>query len=143
MKIFIAGSMSFALEIIKTRKDLEDMGFEADYAPDTHDCFEKPHLKLNEDMDHCERTDIMKSCMDIQENCDAILLLNHPKDGTHGYNGSHSLIELGLAYYLKQKIFLLYPPPPKETARYWVEVMHMKPIILNGDISKIKERLKV
>lgn len=143
MKIFIAGSMSFAKEIIDAKKTLEGLGLEADFAPDTHDCFEKPHLKLNEDMEHCERTDIMKACMDIQQDCDAILLLNHPKDDTHGYIGSHSLIELGLAYYLKQKIFLLYPPPPKETARYWVEVMHMKPTILNGNVYKIKEHLKV
>ncbi len=133
--------MHFAKEMVETKKLLEKNGFEVDFAPDTYDCLKNPNLKLNEDLEHCERTDIMKACMHLQENCDAVLILNHPKEGIDGYIGTHSLIELGLAYYLKQKIFLLYPPPPKEEARYHVEVMHMKPIILNGDINKIKEYL--
>ncbi len=139
MKIFIAGSMSFAGKIIETKKVLKEMGFESDFAPDTLDCFNNPHLKLNEDLDHCEQTDIIRSCMNAQEKCDAILLLNYPKDGIDGYIGSNCLIELGLAYYLRQKIFLLYPPPPPEKARYHVEVMHMKPIILDGEISKLSK----
>lgn len=79
--------------------------------------------------------------MNFQEKCDAILVLNHKKNDLDGYIGTHSLIELGLAYYLKQKIFLLHPPPPKHKARYHIEVMHMKPIILHGNIEKIKEHL--
>lgn len=137
MKIFIAGSMSFAKEFVETKKILEELGFLAEFAPDTHDCLNNPHLKLNEDLEHCEKTDIMRACMDIQKDCDAILVLNYPKQGFEGYIGTHSLIELGFAYYLNQKIFLLYPPPNQEKARYHVEIMHMKPIILNGDLSKI------
>lgn len=139
MKIFIAGSMSFAKEIIETKELLKKIGFDSDFAPDTYDCFNSPHLKLNEDLEHCEKMDIIRACMNAQEACDAILLLNYPKDGVVGYIGSNCLIELGLAYYLKQKIFLLYPPPPQDQARYHVEVMHMKPIILDGDISSIKK----
>lgn len=139
MKIYIIGSMTFAKEMIDAKKLLEENGFEAEFAPDTYDCLNNPNLKLNEDLEHCERMDIMKACMDLQENCDGVLLLNHPKDGVNGYIGSHSLIELGLAYYLKQKIFLLNPPPKE--ARYYVEVMHMKPAMLNGDILKVKDYL--
>jgi hypothetical protein len=139
MKIFIAGSMSFAKEIIEAKEILKKLGFESDFAPDTHDCFNNPHLKLNEDLEHCEKMDIIRACMNAQENCDAILLLNHPKDGVDGYVGSNCLIELGLAYYLKQKIFLLYPLPPKEKARYHVEIMHMKPIILDGNVGNLKK----
>jgi len=139
MKIFIAGSMSFAKEFVETKKILEELGFLTEFAPDTYDCVSNP--KLNEDLEHCERTDIMRACMDAQEDCDAILVLNHPKEEFEGYIGTHSLIELGLAYYLKQKIFLLHPPPTPEKARYHVEVMHMKPIILHGDIYKLKEHL--
>ncbi len=136
MKIFIAGSMHFAKEFVETKKILEEFGFEADFAPDTFDCIKNPFL--NEDLAHCENTDIMRTCMDAQEKCDAILVLNYPKEGIEGYIGTHSLIELGLAYYWKQKIFLLHPPPSKEKARYHVEVMHMKPVILHGDLNKIK-----
>lgn len=142
MKIFIAGSMTFAKEMIKTKKLLKEIGFEGDFAPDTQDCFDNPELRLNEDLEHCERIDIARACMNIQKDCDAILILNYPKGGINGYIGPHSLIEMGLAYYLKQKIFLLYPPPPLEKAGYYIEVMHMKPVILNGDIYKIKEYFK-
>ena|SRR3989344_50178 len=142
IKIFIAGSMQFAKEFIDTKKLLEEMGFLADFAPDTYDCFNNPDKKLNEDIDHCEKIDIMRACMNAQEDCDAILVLNYQKEGINGYLGAHTLIELGLAYYLKQKIFLLYPPPPKEKARYHVEVIHMKPIILDGDIKKLRNYLQ-
>jgi len=139
MKFFIAGSMSFAGKIIEAKGILKELGFESDFAPDTYDCFNNPHLNLNEDLEHCERTDIIRACMNVQEKCDAILLLNYPKGGADGYIGSNCLIELGLAYYLKQKIFLLHAPPPSEKARYHVEVTHMKPVILNGDMSLLKE----
>jgi len=138
-KIFIAGSMHFAKEFVEAQKVLEEMGFETAFAPDTHDCVKDP--TLNENLEHCEQTDIMRACMNEQENCDAIIVLNHPKEETKGYIGTHSLMELGLAYYLKQKIFLLHHPPAPEEAKYHVEVMHMKPIILEGDINKIKEHL--
>jgi hypothetical protein len=52
--------------------------------------------------------------------------------------GASVLMEIGLAYYLKKKIFLLYPPPPLDVAKYSHEVLIMQPIILNGDLSKIK-----
>jgi hypothetical protein len=138
MKIFIAGSMSFAKEIIETKVQLKRLGFDSYFAPDTYDCFKNPHLKLNEDLDHCEQNDIIRACMNVQKQCDAILLLNYPKDGVDGYIGSNCLIELGLAYYLKQMIFLLHAPPSPEKARYHVEVMHMKPIILKGNINGVK-----
>ncbi len=139
MKIFIAGSMSFAAKLIETKELLTKLGFESDFAPDTYDCFKNPHLNLNENLEHCEHTDIIRACMNAQEKCDAILFLNYRKGDIDGYLGANCLIELGLAYYLKQKIFLLYPPPPPEKARYHVEVMHMKPIILNGNVADIKK----
>ena len=139
MKIFLAGSMHFAKEILETAEILEKLGHEALYAPDTEDCLANPGL--NEDEEHCFATDIMKACMDLQEQCQAILVLNHEKNGQQGYIGAHTLIELGLAYYLKQKIFLLHELPSKEEIRHAVEVMHMKPVILNGEIEKINEHL--
>lgn len=139
MKIYIVGSMHFSKEMIETQKKLREMGHLASIPPDTHDCRNNPHLKLNEDLEHCEKIDIMRACTDLQEDCDAIIVLNYPKEGVEGYIGANTLMEMGLAYYLKQKIFLLYPPPSPEKARYYVEVMHMKPIILNGDLNKLKD----
>jgi nucleoside 2-deoxyribosyltransferase len=135
MKIFIAGSMHFAKEILRAEKIIKELGHEVYFAPDTRDCLLNPYL--NEDLEHCNNTNIMRSCMDEQEKCDAILLLNHTKEGIDGYIGANSLIELGIAYYLKQKIFLLNNIPPKEKARLHTEVTLLKPIILNGEIKNI------
>ena len=139
MKIFIAGSMNFAKEMLESKQLLEDMGHIVHVAPDTHDCVTNPGLNMDDD--HNFKNDIMRACMDAQEKCDAILVLNHPKEGIRGYIGAHTLMELGLAYYLKQRIFLLHPIPPQEEVRHSQEVMHMKPIILNGTISKIEEHI--
>ncbi|MBL7160569.1 MAG: hypothetical protein ISS93_01820 [Candidatus Aenigmarchaeota archaeon] len=139
MKIFIAGSMHFAKEMLEAQKLLNGLGFESMIPADTHECVDRP--ELNMDAEHCFNTDIMRSCMEMQEKCNAILVLNYPRDGIDGYIGASSLMELYLAYYLKQKIFLLHTPPPKDIARSSHEVMHMKPIILNGDISRIKEHV--
>lgn len=134
--------MAFAKEMIEAVNLLKEFSIDSYISPDTYDCLNNPDSKLNEDLDHCEKMDIMKTCMDIQKDCDAILVLNYQKNNTDGYIGSHSLIEMGLAYYLNQKIFLLNTPPSLEKARYFIEVMHMKPIILDGDIKKIKDYLE-
>lgn len=136
MKVFIAGSMHFSKQMVQAQKFLEKAGYKTAIPSDAHDCIENP--ELNMDDEHCWNTDIMRSCMNQQKECDAILVLNYPKDGLDGYIGGAVLIELGLAYFLGQKIFLLLPPPPKEKMRYTQEILHMKPIILNGDIENIK-----
>ncbi|MDD5567435.1 MAG: hypothetical protein PHH01_04545 [Patescibacteria group bacterium] len=131
--------MNFAKEMLDAQKGLQKFGYEAFVPPDTHDCVENPNL--NTDEDHCDNIDIMRSCMKIQEKCDALLVLNYLKHNIEGYLGVHTLMELGLAYYLKQRIFLLYPVLPKDQVRSTMEVMHMKPTILKGDIENIKQYL--
>ena len=50
-----------------------------------------------------------------------------------GYVGTSSLMEMGLAYYLGKKIYLLNELPSPETARWAHEVLSFQPTILNGD----------
>jgi hypothetical protein len=45
------------------------------------------------------------------------------------------LIELGFAYILKKKIYLLNPIP--DIPYYKSEIEAVKPVILNGDLTKI------
>ena len=69
------------------------------------------------------------------ENSDAILVLNYDKNGIKNYIGGNSFLEIGLAYYLKKKIYLVNPIPKLS---YDTEIIAMKPIILNGDLTQIK-----
>jgi nucleoside 2-deoxyribosyltransferase len=139
MKIFIAGSMYFAKEMIKTQQALEEMGHEAIIPGDTHACLENPDLAM--DFDHCIKTDIMHKCFDEIAESDAIVVLNHEKNNMKGYVGGCTLMEIGLASHLKKRIFLLHPPPSEEQLRYSLEIKLARPVILEGDLQKIKDFL--
>ena len=66
---------------------------------------------------------------------DAILVVNHEKRDIAGYIGGNTLIEIGVAFYLKKKIYILNPVSSELS--YKQEIMGMKPIIINGDLSLI------
>jgi len=105
-------------------------------SPDTHACIENP--ELNMDLEHCSNLDIDKRCFDQIAISDAILVLNYPKNNMEGYIGGATLMEIGLARHLDKKIFLLHDPPSEEEQRYSLEVKLAKPIIINGDLEKVK-----
>lgn len=67
--------------------------------------------------------------------CDGILVINHEKRGIQGYVGGNTLIEIGVAFYLKKKIYI--QNPVSSELSYKQEIMGMKPKMLNGDLSKI------
>ena len=68
------------------------------------------------------------------EKSDAILILNYKKKGIAGYIGGNTFLEMGYAFGLGKKIYLLYSVPNMD---YGVEMHSMKPIVLNGDLNKI------
>jgi len=68
-------------------------------------------------------------------NSDAILVLNYDKDDIKNYIGGNTLMEMGFAHVHNKKIFLLNPVPE---ISYKDEILAMEPVILNGDLSKIK-----
>ena len=142
MKIFICGSMYFSKEMLEAKKRLEEMGHLAEVPCDTQLFVDKPEMTTDnheENYKHCIDNDIIrKSFNSIAEN-DAILVLNYSKNGVDGYVGASGLMEIGLAYYLNKKIFLLYPPPPVKKAKPTHEILIMQPIILNGDLSKLSK----
>lgn len=153
MKITICGSIIFYKKMEEMRKTLERQGYEvkipelAKEVPERFgggkkvyfgqfieenggiDAFEPDHeiwdLKYDAINDHYEK--IMWG--------DAILVVNHEKRGTPGYIGGNTLMEMGVAFYLKKPIYILNPVCSSLT--YKQEVMGMKPIILYGDIARI------
>jgi hypothetical protein len=64
-----------------------------------------------------------------------VLILNYSKKEIANYIGANTLIEMGLAFYLHKKIFLLNPIPE---ISYKEEILAMKPIVINGDLNKIE-----
>ncbi|MCR4256767.1 MAG: hypothetical protein NUW08_03620 [Candidatus Uhrbacteria bacterium] len=66
---------------------------------------------------------------------DAILVVNQEKRGIVGYVGGNTLIEIGVAFYRKKKIYILNPVSSKLS--YKQEILGMKPTFINGDFSLI------
>lgn len=69
------------------------------------------------------------------QNLDAVLVLNLERKGIPNYIGGNTLMEIGFAHVLDQKIFLYNPIP--EIDFYKSEIEAVKPVILNGDLTKI------
>ena len=78
--------------------------------------------------------DVIKEHYEFIKNSDAILVVNTEKNDVKNYIGGNALMEIGFAYVLGKKIFLLNPIPEMG---YKDEIMAMQPIILNRDLNKI------
>jgi hypothetical protein len=69
------------------------------------------------------------------QDMDAVLALNLDRKGIKNYIGGNTFLELGFAYILNKKIFLYNPIP--DIPFYNTEIIAMRPIIINGDLTKI------
>lgn len=78
--------------------------------------------------------DLIKRYYNMIKEADAILVVNGDKKGIKNYIGGNVFLEIGFAYTMDKKIFLLNPIPEMG---YSDEIKAMKPIILNNDLSKI------
>jgi len=141
MKIMICGSMTFAKEMIRAKKILEERGHEVNIPTDAHDIAHGKHHHddLEADYRHCVENDIMRTHLKFVEESDAVLVLNYEKNGVKGYVGTASLMELGVAHHFRKKIFLLHALPPHSEHRWAHEVRIMQPIILNGNVRAIEK----
>ncbi len=70
-------------------------------------------------------------------NGDAVLVLNYKKNNVEGYIGGAVLNEMAIAFYFKKPIYILNPI--STSLSYTEEILAMNPIILNGDLSLIRE----
>lgn len=141
MRLVICGSMTFAKDMVKTKEMLEEMGHNVKIPTDTLDIANGHHNhdNLESDYHHCVKNDIMRTHFKLIEESDAVIVLNHDKNGIKGYIGTASLMEIGLAHYFHKKIFLLQPLPHYSEQRWAHEVRITQPTILNGDFSKIEK----
>ncbi|MFA6304696.1 MAG: SET domain-containing protein-lysine N-methyltransferase [Patescibacteria group bacterium] len=80
--------------------------------------------------------DAIREFWRLMQDADAVLVLNLDKGGIKNYIGGNTLMEIGFAHVLNQKIFLYNPIP--EIAYYKTEIQAVKPIIINGNLKKIK-----
>lgn len=137
----LLGSMTNAKKIKETKLRLEKDGFEVLATKDLDHIIANPHIpdSLDEDYKHCVENDIFIDFFNSIAESDAVLALNYPKNGIDGYCGTSVQMELGLAYYLRKKIYLLNPLPNYHEQRWALEMAILQPIVINGDLTKINK----
>lgn len=137
MKILIGGSMSFAKEQLKIKKELEEKGHTALVTEDIEHYIESDEIKrsFEEELKISLEYDIMRSFFKKIAESDALLICNYDKKGIKGYLGTSVLMELGLAYYLNKKIFLLNEIDTSQP--YALEIAIINQEVLNNNLSKI------
>ena len=132
MKITICGSMSHLEKIREIEKNLLKLGHQIfmpvdlgiDYLTISNKDYGQLKKEKNAIKEHFEK--IKKS--------DAILVCNFDKNGIKNYIGGNSFLEIGFAYILGKRIFILNPIPKM---LYEAEIIGMEPVILDGDLTKI------
>ena len=146
MKITICGSIVFQDKIIPLKESLKELGHEVKIWPTevkdkngksipVQEYYKIRHTALNDEKWVWDRkAEAVLEHFDKVAWADAILVANYDKNNVKGYIGGNTLMEMGLAFFLKKKIYLLNKIPELS---YKEEILGVKPIILNGDLSKI------
>jgi len=79
--------------------------------------------------------DLIRRHYKLIQDSDAILVVNNDKRDTKNYIGGNSFLEIGFAYILGKKIYLLNDIPDIQLIQQ--EIVAMQPSILYGDLDRI------
>lgn len=137
MKIGVIGSMQYTEKMMEIRDKLIKLGHEA-FLTNLAGPFvgksdeEKEKIKI----DQKNNDDAIREFWRLMQGADAVLVVNLDKNGIENYIGGNTLMEIGFAHVLNQKIFLLNPIP--DIPFYKSEIVAVNPIIINGELNKIK-----
>lgn len=136
MKIGIISSMHHTERMIEVRDELIKLGHDA-FITKLAEAFigktdeEKERIKIHQK----NNLDAIREFWNMMQDADAVLVLNLERHGIPNYIGGNTLMEIGFAHVLNQKIFLYNPIP--EIPYYKSEIEAMKPVIINGDLTRI------
>ena len=138
IKIMIGGSMTFAKEMKTAKEKLEGMGYKVFVPLDTEHCIEDPSKKV--DVQFMKELGVGRGDAELVAKSDAFVILNYPKHGTDGYIGPGAYRDLSVAWWLKKKVFFLFPYDENQNNHKY-EMLGFEPVILKGNLSKIQEYL--
>lgn len=147
MKITLCGSITFIDEMVTLKNELEKLGHEAHTPVLEFRNIEGKIISAKEfqalrkspetqpEWVWKRKKEAMQGHFDEVVWSDAVLVLNEEKNGIPGYIGANTLLEMGLAFHLKKPIYLWNPIPE---VSYKEEILGMWPIVINGDLARIK-----
>lgn len=128
--------MQYTEKMLETKEKLDRLGHHA-FVTDLHKAFAGKNSDEIEKIkiDQKNNKDAIREFWRAMQGADAVLVLNLDKNGIKNYIGGNTLMEIGFAHVLDQKIFLYNPIPEIPFCKSEIEAM--KPVIINGDLSKI------
>ena len=148
MKIVIVGSIELSDKLIEMSNELEIRGIET-FLPHSTEKIKAGELTLDEYrarkaadggdfvLRQTSNIDFIKDHYNAIKDSDGILVVNFDKKRIKNYIGGNALMELGFAYTMDKPIYLYNDIPEMP---YTDEIKAVKPIVINGDLSKIKAR---
>src|SRR4051812_14365586 len=137
MRIGVVGSMQYTEQMIAARDMLQTLGHDA-FLTNLASPFigksdeEKEHIKIHQK----HHNDAIREFWRLMQGADAILVMNLDRKGITNYIGGNTFLEIGFAHVLDQKVFLYNPVP--DIPFYKSEIDAMQPIIINGDLKRIR-----
>ncbi|EKD58977.1 MAG: hypothetical protein ACD_56C00015G0005 [uncultured bacterium] len=134
MQITICASMSFAEKIFEVEKSLKEYGHEVFVHKNVKKHLEK-EFSSSENIQDKMDDDVIRIYFEKIKNSDLILVLNYDKNGIANYIGGNVFLEIGFAHVLNKGIYLINEIPE---VSYKDEIIAMRPIVLNGDLNKIR-----
>lgn len=145
MKIVICASVDLTLTVNEIRNQLVAAGHEVEI-PFVSQQILAGRIDFKEFLAHKDKFgdlkyrqesghDLIKRYYELIKGAEAILVVNGDKKGIKNYIGGNAFLEMGFAYILNKKIFLLNPIP--DIPYYKDELISMQPVILNGDLSQL------
>jgi len=128
--------MKVSWKMVKVKKELEKNSQEVLLPRHTEEYARMKTLDhiSNESVKNKINNDLISNYYNEIRKGDAILVANEELNNIKGYIGGNTFLEIGFAYVLNKKIFLLNEIPEMG---YKDEIIAMQPIVLNGDLSKI------
>ncbi len=146
MNITICGSIAFYEEMIDVKERLEQLGHQVKLPPfevkddygnmiPVKEYYSKRKAETNDTSWIWDRKEqAMKLHFQKVEWSDAVIILNYDKNNIPNYVGANTLLEMGLAFHLNKKLFLFNDIPNIGSKE---EILGMKPILINQDLTKI------
>lgn len=136
MIITLCSSMTFVDKLFEIKKELEKLGHKV-LISEFAEKYKGKNIEEQEKLAiyHKNEKNAIIEHYDKIKKSDAILVINITKRGINNYIGGNTLMEIGFAYVLNKKIFLLNTIP--EIDYYKSEIQAVKPVVINNELNKI------
>ncbi|MDD4761836.1 MAG: hypothetical protein PHZ25_02345 [Candidatus Pacebacteria bacterium] len=137
MRIVICGSMSVSKQMVEIEKYLREQGHEV-VIPENADKYASGEFQAEDSHESTKNKieyDLIRKYYLTIKDADAVIVVNYDKGSIKNYIGGNSYLEAGFAHVLNKKLYFLNDIPDMI---YGDELKALQPIILNGDLSKIK-----